>query len=511
MNPSISIENIGAIEEFSYELGAPGLKILRGKNGSGKTTITRVIQMALGEPVDIKPTKRDGAARGTATVAGKTIKIMKTTREEGEITVEGLGELNIYDLHSPAYKNATTRDRHRISTLVRLTGTKALPSMFHELIDRETFERIVTADALQTNDLVEMAARVKRAFEKEALRLESLEQTAMANALAQTKVAESVDVNAPHDATELQSALETAISEKAAEVAKHEDMDRRFKEAQTAAVRADEAKERLDAIGGGITVAEAETRIDAAAESVALVLAQVNRLQEKLDAAKQTLREVQATRDAAVLARSVAKREESLHIELKAAIDAGNVEGPTERELEHQSEEVSAAHFQVEAAKQAITKGVQVREAMKAKDRADEHQEEAKVLAKEARRLRGAATDTANVLTKAISRLHDCPLKVKLTEEWDARLSVATERSDDEYFEDLSDGTRWLYVVRIAAASRKLIVLSQAAYGELAESYRALLDKLAKENGCWIITAEALDCELHGVSYGADDEGKKFN
>jgi hypothetical protein len=78
---------------------------------------------------------------------------------------------------------------------------------------------------------------------------------------------------------------------------------------------------------------------------------------------------------------------------------------------------------------------------------------------------------------------------------------LATDRSESEYFDELSDGIKWLHAVRIAAKANRLIVLSQAAFGELAPSSKAYLDRLARDNDCWILTAEAEDCELHGAPY----------
>lgn len=83
----------------------------------------------------------------------------------------------------------------------------------------------------------------------------------------------------------------------------------------------------------------------------------------------------------------------------------------------------------------------------------------------------------------------------------DTRLVVATERSETELFEDLSDGEKWRVILPIAAAKNVLITLSQAAFGELAESSRAYLDTLAREVGCYILTAVADDGELRAEPY----------
>src|SRR5690606_21510689 len=130
--------------------------------------ILRTVELASGAKAD-RPSKTDGAKAGRAEVAGRTIKIAKTVREEGELELSGLSDLDVHGLHSPKFQNAHTRDAHRIKALVRLAGVDADSTLFHELLgNSEEFEEVVDVDALKTDDLVEMASKVKRAIEKRA-------------------------------------------------------------------------------------------------------------------------------------------------------------------------------------------------------------------------------------------------------------------------------------------------------------------------------------------------------
>jgi hypothetical protein len=81
---SIQINDIGAVTEFGMDMNEPGLYVLRGKQGAGKTTVLRTVQLVTDGRTDVTPTKRDGSKRGEATVAGKTLRIAKQIREEGE-------------------------------------------------------------------------------------------------------------------------------------------------------------------------------------------------------------------------------------------------------------------------------------------------------------------------------------------------------------------------------------------------------------------------------------------
>lgn len=503
MSREISIKNIGPITEFEYELGDFGVHVLRGKQGAGKTTCLRAVELAVNGRSDVGLTKRDGAQRGEVSIAGHVIRIQKVIREEGDLSVDGLGDISIAELHSPKFKNAATRDQHRIRTLVRLAGVEADVQLFREQLG-ERFDAIVPVDSLKTDDLVEMAARVKRAYESEAQRVEKRVETEQANARAQAAIAEVIDIERPHDESELQDDLARAMQTESARKAELDALVKAKYEARTAGKRAAEARDKLDELGGGATVAEATAKLEVENGNLAAVDSQIERFEAKLREAKQARREVLTKRDAAEAALEAAKREEALYAELHAIIDAASsLVPPDEDEIETAETQLNDAKVEVAAAKSAITEGAKIRAAIAAKSKSDEHMAAANKLSTEARRLRGAAADTFSVLTNAIARINDCPLRVALSDEGDPRLVLETDRSEAEPFDELSDGLKWLHVVRIAASANRLIVLSQSAFGELSPSSKAYLDKLAKEHKCWVLSAEADDCELHGTPYTA--------
>ena len=256
------------------------------------------------------------------------------------------------------------------------------------------------------------------------------------------------------------------------------------------------AKERLDAIGAGQDPDHLRVELAEAKEVQEKWSQEVGRLEVRLASAKASLAEsCEFTRTTNESLQS-ALREAALHVELHAAIESGHIDGPSAIKLEDAFEAKYHAAEQRTKAREAITEGVKVRQAIEAKRKSEEHTVKAEALVIDARRLRDAARDTAQVLTDAIKTIPNCPLRVRLNDDGDPRLVIATDRSDAEPFEELSDGERWLEVVKIAAASNRLIVLPQAAFGELSESSRGTLDRLAREQNCYILTAVASDCEL---------------
>jgi len=504
MNASLSLRNIGPIVEFDYDLRGYGLHVIKGPQGAGKTTVLRTVQLATTGSVDVKPEKRDGSPRGEASVAGKTLRIVKQTRHEGELTVDGLGDLSIAELHSPNFKDAVTRDRHRIRTLVSLAGVPADASLFHYLLgNKAAFEAIVPHDSLTTNDLVEMTARVKRAIENEAGRIEKREATALADARAQAAIAEASDTEGPHDDTVLQAELERSFSAHSEQRSRLEQLLTEQSDASASHAKAEEARARLETLGGGVTVAEAMTAKMEAKEELRETEEAYRDAKAKLELAESAMRSARVTLTAAIDSLRSAQREEELHSELHRVIDAAGKPGPSDAEVESQRTAAERASERVQDAKRAVADGVRIRAAIKAKAESERFAADAKALRENARRLRDAATDTADVLTAAISRLNDCPLKIAINDEGDPRLVVATDRSEFEQFDELSDGERWIHVVGIAASGNRLIVLPQHAFGELSPSSKEQLHRLAVEHRCYILSAVAEDCELHGESYGS--------
>jgi DNA repair exonuclease SbcCD ATPase subunit len=481
----IEIQDIGPVEEFRFDLPEPGLYVLRGRQGAGKTTILRTVQLAADGRADVTPTKRDGAKKGEATIAGKTIRIAKQIREEGDLTVEGLGDLDIAALHSPKYLEPATRDKHRIKVLVRLAGLTADASLFHGGLTQ--FESVVQADALKTDDLVEMAARVKRAIERAALDAESRRESALAAMRAQAALAEAVDTGAPHDEQALAAQLAAAIETRARIVQQRTD-------GMAIIERAAAARKGLEAMTPP-DVASAQANVDLTTKELQAAADRVDDLEAQLIAARAVLENARARHAAAIDHQQAIKSHADMYARWKADIDAAAAITCPD------ADDVAAAEYAVTVAQKAVQHGVKVREAIIATAKAHEHSAAAGIHEKQARRLRDAAQATQDVLSDAIGRIPGCPLRALIDGDGDARLVVQTDRSEAEPFDELSDGERWIITMQLAAGRGRLIVLPQAAYGELSDSSRKLLHDLAVEHGCYLLTAHADDGELRGEPY----------
>ena len=503
--PKIEVDHMGPVVEFEYDMSEPGLHVLKGSHGAGKTTILRTVQLAAGEKPEVKPSKSDGAKRGEATIAGKTLKISRTTREEGELEVEGMGDLNLSTLHNPGHKTAATRDKYRIATLVRLAGGVASVEQFKALLPDDEWDKVIDEALLPDDaDPVELAAKIKRQIDQAAKGCEDFAAEVSASVAALRSTAESVIAeaiaaggkpNEPAMPQERKDTHEAAIAERQRLANQQRDAERCEESAKQARERIEQARVEYDGPSGEaaeVAAAQAQSRAKQSRSAVA-------EAEERLRIARDTLAADEATVDRTAAEfkaalqheETIAKWEEQLQADAVAPV------GP---------DVMKAAEAAVDAAVVAIRMCDAEAEAARRRKEADELATKAKAATKRGEKLRDAAAATSRVLSDAIATIPDCPLFVQVDDDGETRLVIQTDRSDDkpEPFDELSDGERWKVIVPLCCGAGRLVVLPQAAYGELAPSTRAMLDAMAAERGAYILTAQCDDGELRGERYAAE-------
>lgn len=485
---SFSVQDVGPVTEMRGELHH-GLNVLRGAHGSGKTSILRTLQLLADGRTDVKPTKRDKTPSGRASFAGKTITISRQTRSEGSLAdgIEGLGDLDLGVLHSPKFQDAATRDRHRIAALVRLAGAEADVKMFEGLLPN--FYEVAAAP--ETDDLVEMAASLKRQIEKAATYQEG--EAAKADAQARVSLA---------SAGTLAERRETILSEDAAKARYDEAIGRRI-EARERAKQAQAAQQRLaTARAQFATLSERATPVEAAAEALRAAAEaeeacrlSVQDLRAQLEAAETALHESIIATNGARQSHDSAIRERDLLAAAKAEMEsATTIDAPTAEELAAIEAEIAAAH-------EAVILVGKVREARAHKERAEAFAADAKRYTDLAETYRAAAGKVFAVLSDAIAGIPDCPLHVYTDDDGATRLCIETDRDPHEPFDDLSDGERWRVILPLCLAPGRLVVLPQAAFGELADSSREIIDRVARERAACVLTAQADDGALRIESW----------
>ncbi len=481
MSTTIEVNDIGPVSEFEYKLDKPGVYVLCGKHGIGKTTILRLIELLIGGRAD-RPQKSDGAKAGTAAVGDRSIRITKRTTYDGTLSVEGLGDLDIAKLHSPKFNEVAVRDRHRIAALVRLAGVTADINLFHERAGG------VSLEGIASDDLVDMAERVKRTVEAAATAVEVQRNDRLADCKSRATACSGVDLNAPHDKYALEAKW-LAARDEAARL-------RQQKETGEASLgRAAAARKSLD----NAPKADSVESATAAAEKCAAANEESDERVGKLEAQMRAAREAQSATQSALRHAETqlqgAKQREELAAGWRADIEVAEaVECPTDADI-------TKADAASTAANAASELGARVRLAKAASDEAVGFREQAAEHEKRSIALRKAAGSIFGVLSEAIARIPDCPLLCRNDDDGNPRLVCKTDRSDYEPFDELSSTEKWRPLLDIAGAPNRLIVFPQEAFSEMNESTRLWLHEQAAKRGCYIFTAVADEGELRCEPY----------
>ena len=491
MTASIEINDIGPIEEFSAEL-QPGITVLRGPQGCGKTTILRTVELGVTGDTTGKLTKRDSAKLGTADIAGKLLKINRVTRSEGELTVDSLGDIDLATIHSPKFEKAETRDATRIKALVRMAAvTTELANFKKELTQKSALTadefNAITADTEQPADIVEAAATLKRMVDKVALAKEKSAETLAAQAKAKLDQIKGLDLSKIPDLPSLLKAWQDATANESATATRAAD-------AKKAEALAEDSRKKLETLqeANATSVESARAHQAACLDEQRQADLELNRINLLLTAAEEAVRNAADKCSFARTSLEQANQHAASLASLTADINAVNP-GPT-------TEEIAAASSARQTSHANYLTGEKIKEGLKIESEARDINLQAKELSKSADRHRVAAGLTFNCVTDALSKLNNCPLSIKEID-GSPRLVIETDRSTTEPFDELSDGERWKVLVPLATAPNRIITLSQAGYGELQPATRLMLHNLTAERGGYLLTAQADDKPLRAELY----------
>jgi DNA repair ATPase RecN len=504
MAHELRLKDCGPIHETVLKLPeGGGVTLFVGRNGSGKTIALQTVDHLIGGPSK-KPPVRDHAKRAEIEGFGAVLRIGATSRRTGEVDVTSLeGGFDVADLYDPGLANPEAADARRIKALVQLAGGTADHTVFHRLAkDRDEFDAIVGPESIDTDDLVTMAARVKRDFDRAALATEREAQTIQAQVKAARDAAEGVDTSLESDPEKLTTAYEQALQDRTrlkSEADHREAMIAKATKAKAALAEAEAAIPSMELWGdaGRAAMETATVNLASRAEIVRGAEATVKRLEQELqravdalDYAKGSLES--AEREHRTIADGVAicrKHEETL-----ASWRAQIAESASITPLP--AEELEAAEKAVSVANAAKERGVLIRKAKEDLLRADRFEAQAKCLSARAERLRDAAKATDDILSDAV--------KSDVLRVSGGRLVIDTDRGKDIPFAELSDGERWRIALCEAAkrvGEDGLIVLPQQAWDAQDPDNQILIHNLAKELKVHVLSGKRARGELRAEAF----------
>lgn len=475
---SISVENLGPIERFSFSGSKPGVTVFSGPNGIGKSIFQKAIETAAkGKgPLPL----RDGTKRGEVDAFGAVITIGGNCRHTGHFEVLSLsGRVNLAELVDPRIDTPALADNARIKALIGLQGVKAESSLFAKhTAFADSFEAVVDPASIETDDFVEMARKVKKHYDEAALALERTaeRETGHAAALVAPK---DLDLDDESDAEILQEAYNEA-----------RDVQTRLQQQQEMATsgrkKVMEADNLLKELGDEelrtrrIQLTDVNQKLQ---ESIAADTKAVSDLEKQIAVLRSTIKTHES--DVKNNNESIASIDRQLVLvdKAKKTLAENMIEFPSEEELTEATEAVSVASA-------AIERGTLIRKARQDAEKAARHRKAANEARKTAQQYRDAAKATDEVLSASI----DCKYLRVESDGKAARLYTTTAERGKTLYHELSHGQKYKIAVKIGAdavGEGGLLTVDQEGWEGIDADNRIDLDRQAKECGVHIWVLEA--------------------
>lgn len=478
-NHTIAATNLGPITDIEFALQSPGVTVLVAPNGSGKTILLDAVQAAArGEG---KLPLRDRTRKGKVEAFGAVITIGGTCRHTGSFEVTNLeGKFDLAQLVDPRLKSPVAADRARIKALVSLTGVAASPERFkgHEAF--EDFDSVVTGDALATDDLIDMAAKIKACYDDEALKMERRAEREFGQATALIPGSD-IDLTEECDA----DILQTAYNEARDEVIR---LEEQAKNAVKTRERIQNAERVISDIGDDDLILERSELLEFLEEvddSIEKENQEIQVLLTEVEARRGRIKQIQSKAvDSRARIASVDRLLTLVDEAKKVLADKTAMAVPEEQDITDAKEQLAVAAA-------AIEQGVKIRNAKENAKKVALHRAAAKEAQDKAGKYRDAGKATDEVLSGCIK----CPQVRVESDGKSARLVTDhTIRGASIPYHDLSDGEKWTIAIDIGAdqvGEGGLLVISQIGWEGIDGANRLAIHEHAVKRGVYILTAEA--------------------
>ena len=471
-NETIEIDKVGAIKHLSIPIPeGGGLVVLRGRNGSGKSTAIKGVE-SLYDPIARKGLETTDRSIDPGTITGKgvRVKLGKSRSAIGELVCDSIdGGLDPSVFVDPGIKDPVKADAKRLHVLVRLSGLQITKGDWMSLTGGK-YEDLVREDPIETADYL------RRALHSEA------------------KIVEEQIERKEREADELiRPALESDLS-----LADKADIfAEKLDELRRSSYEAEERNRNAETQNEKVTLAKLKLR-DIKRPDVDDIKTQI----QGHETGKANLQiEIEDLKRALAERESDMREMEFRHEQYKTQLDnAENLQ-----KVIDELEESAALEIQpitdIEEIKSRIEKGSEMhRQALIAKELAENQGRgeairlELEEQKKEAKKLREVARGTDSIFGRQLSSMGFTDVIVS-----DGRLKVNSDRGQ-ELVADLSDGERWALAIKVAAnglGEGAILPVEQAAYEGLDPDNRLLIRDLARDKKIVIVTALASDEQLH--------------
>lgn len=478
--PKFEFVDVGPISELSIVAEPGTVTVLRGPNGSGKTTALGALSRLAGSKSGPALSHKDGSKKGTVTGEGVTIRLSPNgnPRRTGELQCEPVDEdLTIADIVEPGLRDPVANDRRRIEAVCAVLAIDPDASIFREGFDKNgvDLDGIASAKALEAADVVGMANQLKRDCDAKARELEGEIKELEGGAETIRQAIAEVDLKAPCDPMELDAAVDKA-NERLATLRERKRAAEASQEALDEIPNIPIEKVRAELRDLEMAIRDHSREHEEAVVKVERLQAELRKAEQELDAADAALRRAN---DSLKSAQERMKTAEGAAALRKAAASA-----PSE-------EEVQDAEAAVEAAKAARDRGVLIRNARQQKVQLASKESKANELRKRSELLRDLGK---SCLSKLADLLHGTGFEVRD----DERIWTEHPVRGWCHFQDLSMGERCTRAMQIAIESVRrreimhgLLLVPQEFWEGLDETNRRVICDAVAGTDLSVITAEA--------------------
>ena len=490
MSKKISVRNVGPVHKLDFDCPPEGgIVVLRGRNGRGKSSVISAVESAINPDKKRAVSVTDGEATGQVEAFGVEMRIGRRATRLGELEVDSLsGKLSVADLVDPGIDNPASADAKRIKALLQLAEVPSSAGLFYDLFGgEENFTSVVKAASLETDDLVELAARIKRDAEAKARDVENDAEHARQKMTNHTTAAGDAPLEGETDKDKLDAAYGVALQEKTR-------LEQRRDTAAESKAKHDAAKARRDAMkaantGPSVTEAlaaesQAQKDADALQGGILELEKEMNRIGVMIEKKRAEYAVAAEKVAAAVAAKHAAESYQTQYRAIQDELLSSLPAAPSDAEL-------AAASESLDKARAALAAGETLRAAAQHRAEAEQWRATMNNASKRALELRNAAERIDEVLSAAVSKA-GTPLVVE-----SGRLRIAgTKRTDGKTnFGELSVGERYRIAIRVAVSKIKksgrpgIIPLPQEAFESLDGVARQSIADEVAGTGIVILTA----------------------
>lgn len=474
MAKKLTVKDVGPIKELAVPIPEDGgVVVVRGRNGSGKSTVLRAAQGLLGDKKDKTGLRHnDDAERGSVSLGECTLTVGRSNRSSGVLDVHTIaGHVDLGDIVDPQVDDPVRADKRRIEAVFKVAGSNMSGRELVNLLGDEIKDVSVPASKWD-EPILDVADFLRDVFVQRARMTEADVKKLSIDVAANKKAV-------PEEFEE--ATLEQVEAAKQAFIKASEE-GIKLKERQRIGV---ETKERADASRKALEEMEAASDEYSSLEEIdAAIRAQV----EAVNAATKAMDEARAVlqRENNELEMMERTRKEIVkHVEQKEkllkAMDAA-IELVSNEQIEQATQAVTAAQERFDVLRQSVAYA-QIRDSTKELEKQVEEKEK---LAKKYRELSTTGIDSA--LGQLIGQVF------KGSQFMHGRLAVEHQTRGTTYFGELSDGERWTIVLDLATAlcpESTLLVVPQTAWEGLDGDNRIKINDWAKKNKIVVLTAEA--------------------